>query len=168
METQTSTSAHRPAQPRTQGPRPGASTHASAAAAQELRAWLQVMDAALRVIEQTAWEARALAAEWARAAREDVLLMQQRRDELGQLHARLARATQCGWVLTKIASGYRFHLTRSAFTTRASAARALGSPLFFSRIFFAAALAFLKPTGVLMWIALRSSLHWPWMYLWRW
>ncbi|MCB9661090.1 MAG: AarF/ABC1/UbiB kinase family protein [Sandaracinaceae bacterium] len=125
METQTSTSAHRPAQPRTQGPRPGASTHASAAAAQELRAWLQVMDAALRVIEQTAWEARALAAEWARAAREDVLLMQQRRDELGQLHARLARATQCGWVLTKIASGYRFHLTRSAFTTRASAARAL-------------------------------------------
>lgn len=124
MDTQPSSQTFTP--PRsTQAKSPFTSASPQAAAAQELRAWLQVVDAVLRVIEQTAWEARGLASEWARAAREDVLAMQQRRDELGQLHARLARATQCGWVLTKIASGYRFHLTRSAFTTRASAARSL-------------------------------------------
>jgi ubiquinone biosynthesis protein len=124
MQTQTSSDAH--AHSRTPRPSsPFASPSASAAAAQELRAWLTVVDAVLRVVEQTAWEARGLAAEWAAAARQDLLAMQERRDELASLHARLARATQCGWVLTKIASGYRWHLTRAAFTTRSSAQRSL-------------------------------------------
>ncbi|MFT5358558.1 MAG: ubiquinone biosynthesis protein, partial [Polyangiales bacterium] len=93
--------------------------------ADELRAWLMVIDAALRVVEQTIWESRRLATEWADAARKDILHIRDRTGELASLQARLKRATQCGWVLTKIASSYRWHLTRAAFTTRKSAAAAL-------------------------------------------
>ncbi len=121
MQTQTYSSARRASSKRHASP----TVSPSAAAAQELRAWLAVVDAALRVVEQTAWETRRLAAEWAEAAKADILHVQDRRGELAKLQARLVRATQCGWVLAKIASSYRWHLTRAAFTTRASAAAAL-------------------------------------------
>lgn len=93
--------------------------------AEELRAWLKVLDAALRAVEQSAWESRRLVTEWVRSARGDILHVRERAAEMAAFQARLKRATQCGWVLTKIASSYRWHLTRAAFSSRRSATRAL-------------------------------------------
>lgn len=106
-------------------PRPQSPTQHATAAAEELRTWLKILDAALRAVEQTAWESRRLGAEWVEAARQDILHVRDRKGELASLQARLKRATQCGWVLTKIASSYRWHLTRAAFTSRRSSASAL-------------------------------------------
>ena len=95
------------------------------AAVTELRAFLAVADAALRVLEQTAWETRRLADELATAARRDLALADAERQELASAVARGARAARCAWVLGKIVASYRLHLTRAAFSTRASAGRAL-------------------------------------------
>ena len=85
-----------------------------------LRAWLLVLDAMLRVIEQAAWETRNASEELMRAARGDLLYMKRRGRQLGVMPDQLARAAACGWVLTQIASSYRLHITRAAFTTGTS------------------------------------------------
>lgn len=90
-----------------------------------LKAWLLVIDAMLRLIEQTAWETRRAGVEFLEAARNDFLFFKRRGRQLGVMPDQLARAASCGWVLTQIASGYRLHLTRAAFTTRKSSAAAL-------------------------------------------
>ena len=107
------------------GRSPNPNPNATAVAAAELRAWLNVVDAALRVIEETAWEARRVSADLLVSARGDIRAMDAQRRELLDLRDRVARATQCGWVLTKIASSYRLHLTRAAFSSKKSARRSL-------------------------------------------
>ncbi len=83
-----------------------------------LRLWMRVLDAGLAAVEQTAWELRGRAERLVRGA-----------EGLGgegrETARRLQRATRTGWVLAKIATGYRLHLTRAAFTSRRSAAAAL-------------------------------------------
>jgi len=94
-----------------------------------LRTWLRAIDALLAVVEDTAWKARAAANRTWSAVREDWLrLAEESRsvgEEVGDWPARLARVTSTGWMLSKVASSYRLHLTAAAFTTRKRAAKAL-------------------------------------------
>ncbi len=94
-----------------------------------LRAWLRAIDALLAVVEDTAWKARAAANRTWSAVREDwQRLAEESRSvgaEVGDWPARLARVTSTGWMLSKVASSYRLHLTAAAFTTQKRAARGL-------------------------------------------
>lgn len=83
-----------------------------------LRIWMRALDATLAAVEQTAWELRGAAERIANGA---VGIGAESR----LASRRLQRATATGWVLAKIATGYRLHLTRAAFTSRKSAAAAL-------------------------------------------
>ncbi len=83
-----------------------------------LRLWMRALDATLAAVEQTAWELRDVAGRIARGA-------EGLGSESREAARRLQRATATGWVLAKIATGYRLHLTRAAFTSKRSAAAAL-------------------------------------------
>ncbi|MEZ4287610.1 MAG: AarF/ABC1/UbiB kinase family protein [Polyangiales bacterium] len=83
---------------------------------------LKFADSALRAFEDIVWElreqmdaARAQAAECAN----------EMQSELSRNAAMAKRVKTTGWMLTKIAVGYRLHLTRSALSTKASSDRAL-------------------------------------------
>ncbi len=72
-----------------------------------LRAWLVAIDGILSAIEEVVWQARAVGERtWLRTR---------------GVPTRVKRLAATGWCLTKIASSYRLHLTRSAFVTRARA-----------------------------------------------
>ncbi|HJK91195.1 MAG TPA: AarF/UbiB family protein [Polyangiaceae bacterium LLY-WYZ-15_(1-7)] len=79
---------------------------------------LKALDAGLAAIERVAWELREAAQAAAESGAE---VMGATRDA----RLRGARLSRAGWMLTKVAASYRLHLTRRAFTSRASAARAL-------------------------------------------
>jgi len=83
-----------------------------------LRLWMRALDATLAAVEQTAWELRGVAARVAGGA-------EGLGSESREAARRLQRATATGWVLTRIATGYRLHLTRAAFTSKRRAAAAL-------------------------------------------
>jgi len=76
-----------------------------------LREWLRLLDAVLAVIEEVAWSAREAGEQVLERARRQPVAMQ--------------RLAATGWCLTKIAASYRLHVTRSAFVSRARAARQL-------------------------------------------
>jgi ubiquinone biosynthesis protein len=94
-----------------------------------LRHWLAAVDAVLRAVEETVWRlrretveacqaSRAEWAEWAGGFRDAQSALQSWRQQT-------ARLVSIGWVLTKIAAGYRLHLTRAAFVSRRRAAAML-------------------------------------------
>jgi ubiquinone biosynthesis protein len=99
---------------------------------EQIRAWLRVVDAVLVAVEQTAWQAREIGAR----TREALVGVQ---GTLGRLAAgsrafaneiavwpdRLSRLTTTGFVLGRVAAGYRLHSTKAAFLPEAHAARAL-------------------------------------------
>ncbi len=84
----------------------------------ELPGWLALVDRAIRVVEQAAWDARGVACGAAEQAT-------QLRDDLERDWRRLERLTTTGWMLTRVAASYRLHPTRSAFLPERRARRAL-------------------------------------------
>ncbi|MCH8543791.1 MAG: AarF/ABC1/UbiB kinase family protein [Alcanivorax sp.] len=87
-----------------------------------LRAWLTILDASIKTLEKAAWQGRALAEQ----AREGWRLVesgasdmatecQNFSNEAKRWPARLKRLTITGWMLTRVATSYRFWGTRSAF-----------------------------------------------------
>lgn len=98
----------------------------------QIKLWLQVVDALLAAIEQTAWQARSVgkAAQdafegaqgaFGRMAAESKSVVQ----DLSTWPERLLRLTSTGLVLTRLAAGYRLHSTKAAFLSRSRAERAL-------------------------------------------
>jgi ubiquinone biosynthesis protein len=94
-----------------------------------LRHWLVTVDAVLRAVEETVWRlrretveacktSRAEWADWAGGFRDAQSALQSWQQQT-------ARLVSIGWVLTKIAAGYRLHLTRAAFVSRGRAAAML-------------------------------------------
>ncbi len=94
-----------------------------------LRHWLAAVDAVLRAVEETVWRLRREAVEACQAGREDWAdLAGGFRDAQSALQSwrqQTARLVGISWVLTKIAAGYRLHLTRAAFVSRRRAAAML-------------------------------------------
>ncbi|MFT3928345.1 MAG: AarF/UbiB family protein [Myxococcales bacterium] len=98
----------------------------------QIKLWLQVVDALLVAIEQTAWQVRSVgkAAQDAFQGAQSVLGRfavgsRNLANDLSTWPERLARLTATGFVLTRIAAGYRLHTTKAAFLSRERAARAL-------------------------------------------
>ncbi len=94
-----------------------------------LRHWLAAVDAVLRGIEETVWRVRREAVEACQSSREEWADWADGfRDAQGAFQSwqqQTARLVGIGWVLTKIAAGYRLHLTRAAFVSRTRAAAML-------------------------------------------
>ena len=94
-----------------------------------LRHWLAAVDAVLRAVEQTVWRLRRETEEACQAGREDWADWAGGiRDAQGALQSwrqQTSRLVGIGWELTKIATGYRLHLTRAAFVSRRRAAAML-------------------------------------------
>ena len=87
-----------------------------------LRYWLAAVDAVLRGVEETVWRLRREAVEACRASREEWADWAGGfRDAQGAFQSwqqQTGRLVSIGWVLTKIAAGYRLHLTRAAFVSQ--------------------------------------------------
>ena len=91
----------------------------------ELRAWVDVLDSLVTAVEETAWAARDLAdgartafdrgQEGVRSAGEDAASWTED----------VARTTETGWMLARMAAGYRLHRFRSAFVSRTRSAELL-------------------------------------------
>ena len=94
-----------------------------------LRHWLAAVDAVLRAVEETVWRLRREAVEACQAGREDWADwaggFRDAQSALQSWRQQTARLVSIGWVLTKIAAGYRLHLTRAAFVSRRRAAAML-------------------------------------------
>lgn len=94
-----------------------------------LRAWLAVIDAVLRAVEETVWRLRRQTAEACRASRAEwtdwVDQLRDAKSATESWQQQTARLVSIGWTLTKIATGYRLHLTQAAFVTRSRAGRML-------------------------------------------
>lgn len=87
-----------------------------------VRALLRVLDALLSAIESTVWELRLAAEDFARAARHDA---RSAREGLSEASFRLGRLTSTSASLSLVAGSYRLGITKSAFLTRAAAARSM-------------------------------------------
>ncbi len=87
-----------------------------------LRHWLATVDAVLRAVEETVWRLRREAFEVCQAGREDWADwaggFRDAQSALQSWQQQTARLVSIGWVLTKIAAGYRLHLTGAAFVSR--------------------------------------------------
>jgi ubiquinone biosynthesis protein len=101
---------------------PARTATAASRSASGLRAWLLVLDAVLRAIEETAWSAREGFEAFAERALVQMRLLsgeaQRTTDALSSLPERLARLASTGFMLTQVATSYRLHLTRAAFLPR--------------------------------------------------
>ncbi len=98
----------------------------------ELQAWLSLLDDLLKGLERTAWQLRGVAddavASYSAAEREVGHLVQRARSVPGATRRwrdRQARLASTGWMLTRVTAGYRWYAIRSAFMSRAGAARSL-------------------------------------------
>ncbi|RLB41130.1 MAG: AarF/ABC1/UbiB kinase family protein [Deltaproteobacteria bacterium] len=94
-----------------------------------LRHWLAAVDAVLRAVEETVWRLRRETVEACQASREEWADwaggFRDAQSALQSWQQQTARLVSIGWVLTKIAAGYRLHLTRAAFVSRRRAAAML-------------------------------------------
>ncbi len=118
-----------PSEPR--GPRPAvdplpvAFGKAAGRSASGLRAWLLVLDAILRAIEQTAWGAREAFEGLVERTLSRLRLIEaeaeRQADAVAAWPERLSRLVATGWMLTQVATSYRLHLTRAAFLPRRTA-----------------------------------------------
>lgn len=96
---------------------------ASSAVGGELRAWAEVIDGLLVAVEETAWSARRLADVAGKAVREGQSEIRSRGNAASVKSDDMARVAQTGWMLTRMAAGYRWHRVEAAFTTREHAER---------------------------------------------
>jgi ubiquinone biosynthesis protein len=94
-----------------------------------LRHWLATVDAVLRAVEETVWRLRRETVEACKASRAEWADwaggFRDAQSALQSWQQQTARLVSIGWVLTKIAAGYRLHLTRAAFVSRRRAAAML-------------------------------------------
>jgi ubiquinone biosynthesis protein len=94
-----------------------------------LRRWLTAIDAVLRAVEETVWRLRRETMEACQASREAWTDwaggFRDAKSGLRSWERQSARLVSIGWVLTKIATSYRLHLTRAAFVSRGRAAAML-------------------------------------------
>ena len=94
-----------------------------------LRHWLAALDAVLRAVEETVWRLRREAVEACQAGRAEWATwaggFRDRQTALRSWQQQTARLVSIAWVLTKIAAGYRLHLTRAAFVSRRRASAML-------------------------------------------
>lgn len=97
-----------------------------------LKAWLQVLEAGIRALEQSAWQGRRLASQALAAwrlvetgASDLATEYQHLAAEARRWPTRLKRLSVTGWMLTRVAASYRLWGTRSAFLPRARQAQAL-------------------------------------------
>jgi ubiquinone biosynthesis protein len=99
---------------------------AGRAVGSELRAWVDVLDGVLTAVEETAWSARELADSakdvWSRGQGE----LESARDDAAGLSDQVSRLTQTGWMLARMAAGYRLHGLRAAFVSRRRGEEMLG------------------------------------------
>ena len=83
----------------------------------EMRAWLGLIDAVLKAVEETAWAARDLADSareaWTQGGRE----VASARDEAALWSEDVSRMAQTGFMLARTAAGYRLHRFRAAFVS---------------------------------------------------
>ena len=94
-----------------------------------LRHWLTAVDAVLRAVEEMVWRLRREALDVYQASREEWADwgggFRDAQSALQSWQQQTARLVSIGWVLTKIAAGYRLHLTGAAFVSRRRAAAML-------------------------------------------
>ncbi len=94
-----------------------------------LRHWLATVDTVLRAVEETVWQLRRETVEACKAGREEWADwaggFRDAQSALQSWQQQTARLVSIGWVLTKIATGYRLHLTGAAFVSRRRAAAML-------------------------------------------
>jgi len=94
-----------------------------------LRHWLAAIDAVLQAVEETVWRLRRETLEACQATREEWADwaggFRDAQSALQSWRQQTARLVSIGWVLTKIATSYRLHLTRAAFVSRRRAAAML-------------------------------------------
>lgn len=93
----------------------------------EMRAWAEVIDGLLVAIEETAWSARGLAEAAEDVARAGQRDLRARGGEASRMREDVARFAQTGWMLTRMAAGYRLHRLQAAFVSRERARRMLAS-----------------------------------------
>ncbi|MFZ1865583.1 MAG: AarF/UbiB family protein [Polyangiales bacterium] len=94
-----------------------------------LRYWLAAIDGVLRAVEETVWRLRRQTAEACRASREEwvdwIGGFRDAQSAIESWRSQTARLVSIGWMLTKITTSYRLHLTRAAFVTRSRARQML-------------------------------------------
>jgi ubiquinone biosynthesis protein len=77
-----------------------------------------VLDGILKAVEETAWSARSLADSakdvWSRGEQD----LNEARGNASGWSGQVSRLTQTGWMLARMAAGYRLHGLRSAFVSR--------------------------------------------------
>lgn len=93
----------------------------------ELRAWAEVIDGLLVAVEETAWAARGLAEAAEDVARAGQRDLKARSVDASRMSEDVTRFAQTGWMLTRMAAGYRLHRLQAAFVSRERAKRMLGS-----------------------------------------
>lgn len=90
-----------------------------------IRAWLRVADALLVAIENTAWQVRETAGEVAQDGADIATWLRGKKSRAARLPAEAKRLQRTGWMLTKVATSYRLHITKAAFMPRRAAERSL-------------------------------------------
>lgn len=90
-----------------------------------LRAWLKVADALLIAVENTAWQVREAASEFAQDGAELSSWFRGRRARAARWPEEAKRLQRTGWMLTKVATSYRLHITKAAFMPKRAAGRSL-------------------------------------------
>lgn len=89
----------------------------------EVRAAVTVLDAVLRSVEAVAWETRKLAADAALGFSDAKRGFGDAMGDARRWRHRQARLAVTSWMLTKVASSYRWHELRAAFTSDEAARR---------------------------------------------
>jgi predicted unusual protein kinase regulating ubiquinone biosynthesis (AarF/ABC1/UbiB family) len=94
-----------------------------------LRHWLAAIDGVLRTVEGTVWRLRRETVQAYQASREEwadwVGDFRDAQSALQSWQQQTARLISIAWVLTKVATSYRLHLTRAAFVSQQRAATML-------------------------------------------
>lgn len=95
----------------------------------QLRLWLEVLNAVLTAVEQTAWQVRSIGEQTVSAALEVQGVFERflrgTRSATSEVQSRLGRLTTTGLALGRVVASYRLHTTKAAFMSRASAERSL-------------------------------------------
>ncbi len=91
----------------------------------ELRAWAEVIDGLLVAVEETAWSARHFAEAAEDAVRAGQRDLRSRGTDASRMTDDMSRFAQTGWMLTRMAAGYRFHRLQAAFVSERRARRML-------------------------------------------
>jgi ubiquinone biosynthesis protein len=98
----------------------------------QLRLWLQVIDAVLKAVEQTVWQARVVGESAGEAAlglhsalARLYLGAESMVDEAAGVRQRVARLSITAFALARVVASYRLHTTKAAFLPRAKAEQAL-------------------------------------------